>query len=191
MVKPGQQNTPDDARKADDAKKDGWDKFDVLAKVLSTFIASVVIAAVALYVNSQITTRQNEETNRQHDREYIVNRIKVLSEFVPLFAKGGAQRGAALYAIAALQMQDLANQLTNLYPKEKVTQARALIRSVPPDWILSQIIAGNTLLGKLNCNGKEFQDWLEEVDRWSATTARKFGDSFGQEQGLEFLNQQG
>lgn len=106
------------------------DFFDVFTSV-SAFLSSVVIAGVALWVNSTYNERQQDMARSQADQNYQLGRVQTLAAFMPHLSTGGPSREAALYGITALGYPDLAVKLTQLEGSSERDVGDAIMRTAP------------------------------------------------------------
>ncbi len=111
-----------DENKKSPEQKDAWDKLGGL----STFLSTVVIATVALIVNSTLDLRQQrredvakQEQQRLAEEQHQLARVQTLSSFMPHLSGSPESRDTAIYAIQALGYTDLATRLAQYTNSQK------------------------------------------------------------------------
>jgi hypothetical protein len=91
-------------------KRRTWDALPAI----STFLSSVVLGAVALWVNSTYSERQSIRAREAQEQQQKLNRVQTLVAFMPHLSSTSETREVALFGIAALGYPDLALKLTQL-----------------------------------------------------------------------------
>lgn len=108
-------------------EKDGWDKLEAIAPLLSAVIVAL-IGGIATYVYNE---RQRATTASQRAREMQTMEVQTVASFLPHLQSGSTQeKEAALVAMSALGNTELVTRLAKIYRDDASVGA------------LSQIAAG-------------------------------------------------
>jgi hypothetical protein len=109
------------------AAKDRWDKF---ANV-STFLSSVVIAAVGLVFTSCYNMRQADRERDERRQQLAVQQVEIVQKFMPQLTGAEDEKKLALLAISALGNTKLATDLAALDKSSGSQEALEAIAASP------------------------------------------------------------
>jgi S1-C subfamily serine protease len=104
-------------------EKDKWDKF----AALSTFLSTVIIAAIGLIFTQVYNIKQNERNEALKQQEIRVAQIQTVERFIPYLTGTEEQKKIAILAINSLGNTDVATKLAALYPSEGTISALKVI----------------------------------------------------------------
>jgi hypothetical protein len=107
-------------------EKHSWDKF----AALSTFLSTVVIAAIGDIFTHTCNAQQSERNEALKQQEIRIARIRIVEKFVPRLTGSEEQKKIAIFAINPLSNTKIAAQLAILYPNEGTISAlKAIAKS--------------------------------------------------------------
>lgn len=117
-----------------------WDVF----RTISTFLSTVVLGVVALWVNSTYNERQSIRAREAQQEQHQVGRVQALAAFMPHLSSTPETREVALFAISALGYPDLAIKLTQLRKPDEPGSGRDVADAIMRDAPASAPLAGST-----------------------------------------------
>lgn len=103
--------------------KDFWDKFGSM----STFLSTVVIAAIGAIFTHVYNLKQNERNEALKQQEIRIAQIQTVEKFVPYLTGSEDQKKIAILALNSLGNTEVATKLAALYPSEGTVAALKVI----------------------------------------------------------------
>jgi uncharacterized protein len=106
--------------------KDRWDKFSAL----STFVSSVLIAAIGLWFTTSYTRQQGKKDEDAKAQQNQISKVQVIAQLMPFLTGSEQNKQYALVAISALGDTSLAARIASLTPTQgSATALRSISES--------------------------------------------------------------